>query len=173
MIYHRHRYNNKLLLHRTTIHYHFSILLPRVTSPCRKLDTEPLGSLGTLRVVGSVVVCVVVCMREQHSQRHIHESFQNCGKNPTQEKRKKVTLRHVSFSPLGTSKVRQTTATQPPPTPVLARPAAKSWPAHQELTRRHHFTLSQVIQCGLAGGESQRFPADALDGHAGSRGHHR
>ena len=30
--------------------------------PCRKLDTEPLGSLGTLRVVGLVVVCVVVCM---------------------------------------------------------------------------------------------------------------
>ena len=29
---------------------------------CRKLDTEPLGSLGTLRVVGLVVVCVVVCM---------------------------------------------------------------------------------------------------------------
>ena len=26
---------------------------------------------------------------------------------------------------------------------------------------------------GLAGGESQRFPTDALDGHAGSRGHHR
>ena len=29
---------------------------------CRKLDTEPLGSLGTLRVVGLVVVCVGVCM---------------------------------------------------------------------------------------------------------------
>ena len=29
---------------------------------CRKLDTEPLGSLGTLRVVGLVVVCVVVCV---------------------------------------------------------------------------------------------------------------
>ena len=57
---------------------------------CRKLDTEPLGSLGTLRVVGSVDVCVVVCMRVQHSQRHRHESCQNCGKNPTQEKRKKV-----------------------------------------------------------------------------------
>ena len=57
---------------------------------CRKLDTEPLGSLGTLRVVGSVVVCVVVCIRVQHSQRRRHESCQNCGKNPTQEKRKKV-----------------------------------------------------------------------------------
>ena len=32
---------------------------------CRKLDTEALGSLGTLRVVGLVVVCVVVCMRVQ------------------------------------------------------------------------------------------------------------
>ena len=41
---------------------------------CRKLDTEPLGSLGTSRVVGSVVVCVVVCMRVQLSQRHRHES---------------------------------------------------------------------------------------------------
>jgi hypothetical protein len=36
-------------------------------------------------------------------------------------------LRHVSFSPLGTSKVRQATTTQPPPTPVLARPASLSW----------------------------------------------
>ena len=112
---------------------------------CRKLATEPLGSLGTLRVVGSVVVCVVVCMRVQHSLRHRHESCQNCGKNLTQEKRKKVTLRHVSFSPLGTSKVRQAMTTQPPPTPVLARPAAKSWPAHQELTCRHHFTLSHQL----------------------------
>ena len=33
-----------------------------VSTDCRKLDTEPLGSLGTLRVVGLVVVCVVVCM---------------------------------------------------------------------------------------------------------------
>ena len=40
-------------------------------------------------------------MRVQHSQRHRHESRQNCGKNPTQEKRKKMTLRHVRFSPLG------------------------------------------------------------------------
>ena len=36
---------------------------------CRKLGTGPLGSLGTLRVVGSVVVCVVVRVRAQHSQR--------------------------------------------------------------------------------------------------------
>ena len=41
-----------------------------IMGECRKLDTEPLGSLGTLRVVGSVVVCVVVHMRVQHSQRH-------------------------------------------------------------------------------------------------------
>ena len=33
-----------------------------IMGECRKLDTEPLGSLGTLRVVGLVVVCVVVCM---------------------------------------------------------------------------------------------------------------
>ena len=94
-----------------------------IMGECRKLDTGPLGSLGTLRVVGSVVVCVVVCMRVQHSQRHRHESYQIFGKNPAQEKRKKVTVRHVSFSPLGTSKVRQATTTQPPPAPVLARPA--------------------------------------------------
>ena len=36
-------------------------------------------------------------------------------------------LRHISFSPLGTSKVRQATTTQPPPAPVLARPSFWSW----------------------------------------------
>ena len=48
--------------------------------------------------------CVCGCVYESAAQphRHRHESFQNCGgKNPTQEKRKKVALRHVSFSPLG------------------------------------------------------------------------
>ena len=95
-----------------------------ITGGCRKLGIGPLGSLGTLRAVGLVVVCVVVCMRVQPARDTDTRDYQNCGKNPTQVKRKKVTLRHVSFSPLGASKVRQAMTTQPPPTPVLARPAA-------------------------------------------------
>ena len=39
-----------------------STILWSIARVYRKLDTEPLGSLGTLRVVGLVVVCVVVCM---------------------------------------------------------------------------------------------------------------
>ena len=75
------------------------------------------------------------------AEMSIYENAILCHETPPEKptapapKRKKVTLRHVSFSPLGASKVRQATTTQPSPTPVLARPAAKSWPAHQELTR--------------------------------------
>ena len=42
------------------------------------------------------------------------------------------------------SKVRQATTTQPPPAPVRARPTVQSWPASQELHRRHHFILLQA-----------------------------
>ena len=49
--------------------------------------------------------CVCGCAYESSAQPETQtdtrdEGFQNCGKNPTQKKRKKVTLRHVSFSPL-------------------------------------------------------------------------
>ena len=78
-----------------------------------------------------------VCTRVQPSHRHRHES-------PTQEKRKCGFIHHVSFSHWGQVKYTQATTTQPPPAPVLsAQPAVKSWTASQELTRRHHFALSQ------------------------------
>ena len=99
---------------------------PPIMGECRKLDTEPLGSLGTLRVLGSVVVCMVVCMRVQHSQRHRHGVARIAAR--TQHKRngrkKWLCVTLVSLPALGTSEVRQATTTQPPPTPVLARPAA-------------------------------------------------
>ena len=52
----------------------------------RKLDTGPLGPLGTLRVLGLVVVCVVVCMRVQPARaRHRHEVARIAEESNTRE----------------------------------------------------------------------------------------